>query len=158
MIINRAVQAFAYSLLIAAVQTGTASAAGSPMPGGYMEHVRYHVKVLNDSDKCVWLTPYWSTPAGSYSIMSGGPRVLAAHHSTQVDYTTPVLVNTKIQMEVKVRAEFFSTGCGGGNVADKSSESYGTPRGDDNELTVNATVVGPEEGYNIYIGSLGRKH
>jgi len=52
-----------------------------------------------------------STPAGSFSIMSGGPRVLEAHHSTQVDYKTPVLARTDIQMEVRVRAEFFTNGC-----------------------------------------------
>lgn len=69
-----AVLALAFLLLVAVVPPGGASAAGSPPPGGYLEHVRYHVKVLNDSDKCLWLTPYWSTPAGSFSIMSGGPR------------------------------------------------------------------------------------
>ncbi len=106
-----AVLALAFLLLVAVVPPGGASAAGSPPPGGYLEHVRYHVKVLNDSDKCLWLTPYWSTPAGSFSIMSGGPRVLEAHHSTQVDYKTPVLARTDIQMEVRVRAEFFTNGC-----------------------------------------------
>ncbi len=37
--------------------------------------------------------------------------MLEAHHSTQVDYKTPVLARTDIQMEVRVRAEFFTNGC-----------------------------------------------
>jgi hypothetical protein len=152
------VLALAFLLLVAVVQPGGASAAGTPPPGGYMEHVRYHVKLLNDSDKCLWLTPYWATPIGSFSIMSGGPRVLEAHHSTQVDYKTPVLFHTDVQMEVRLRAEFFTNGCSGGKAADKSRDSYGKPHGDDNDLTVNATAAGPEDGYNIYIGSIGRKH
>jgi hypothetical protein len=153
--IKPAVLALVSLLLVAVVPLGGASAAGSP-PGGYLEHVRYHVKVLNDSDKCLWLTPYWSTPAGSFSIMDGGPRVLEAHHSTQVDYKTPVLVHTNVQMEVRVRAEFFANGCNGKG-PDKRADSYGTPHGDDNDLNVTATATGPEEGYNIWIGSVGRK-
>ena len=61
--------------------------------------------------------------------------------------------NTNVQMEVRVRAEFFNNGCGGGTGPDKHRDGYKTPTGPDNELTVRATITGPEEGYDIWIGS-----
>jgi hypothetical protein len=67
------------------------------------------------------------------------------------------MFDTRFPMEVRVRAEFFTTGCSGGKIADKRADSYSTPRGYNHELIVNVTAAGPEKGYKISIGSFDRE-
>lgn len=121
-LLNRSFAPLCVSASIVLSGCGSSSTTPSGLPKVGLDTYTIGVMVENETDKCAWITPYWSNKLAPWHQFRGDsvkPRWVEAHKRYNFAYLVIPKNILAPRVEMKVRAEVKAgPGCGGSNIAD----------------------------------------